>query len=214
MQTLEMIKKYKIIAILRGYTKEQTHRTAEALLKGGIRLIEATFDQSGNPEDTAQTIQDLCAAFGSEAQIGAGTVMNPKQVDIAYQAGAKYIISPNTDEDVIKRTKELGLISMPGALTPTEITQAYKFGGDIIKIFPANILGVPYIKAIRAPLHHIPMSAVGGIDKYNIADFLKTGVCCVGVGGKLADSHAIAAGKYNELSDVAIRMCSAIRDAE
>ena len=166
MNVLNWIEQHKIIAIVRGVPQDRILPMAQALFDGGIRLLEITFDQSsptGN-RDTGKSIEALAAAFEGRMCIGAGTVMNREQVDIAINSGARYMISPNTDATVIQYTKSVGSISIPGAMTPSEIVYAYQLGADFVKVFPAGTLGEEYIKAIRAPISHIPLLAVGGID--------------------------------------------------
>ncbi len=212
--TIEAILCHKVIAILRGFTKEETLRASEALLKGGVRLVEVTFDYGKDPDATPAAIEALCHTFGEEMLFGAGTVLSPEDVEKASQAGARYIITPNTDEAVIHRTKELDLAALPGAMTPSEVVAAYKAGADIVKIFPCADLGPGYIKALRGPLGFIPMAAVGGVDAHNIASFLAAGACCAGVGGKLADAAAIRRGDYDAVTRAAQQLLSAISKEE
>ena len=129
--------------------------------------------------------------------------MTVEQVRAAVEAGAKYIISPNTDREVIEETKKLGAISIPGAFTPSEVVQAYKMGADYVKLFPAGLLGIPYIKAIKAPISHIPLIAVGGIDADNLHDFLATGINGVGVGSSLVDLKLINDENWDALAELA-----------
>ena len=205
MSTEWQINKYKIIAILRSIPKEKVADTVQALYEGGIRLMEVTFDQS-NPnrrKDTAKCISAICGLLGEKICIGAGTVMTKEQVREAFDAGAKYIISPNTDSEVIAETKRLGAVSIPGALTPSETAAAYNMGADYVKLFPAGVLGIPYIKALRAPISHIPMLAVGGINADNLQDFLETGISGVGVGSNLADLQLIKKNRWKALTELA-----------
>lgn len=183
----DIIDQNKIIAIIRGVKTEVMIPLVETLYKGGIRLVEVTINQSGDPKTTADAIYKLCEKFDGKVEIGAGTVMTTEQTDLVIDAGAKYIISPNTSETVITRTKERGIISIPGAFTPTESAAAYSYGADYVKIFPASAVGASYIKAIKAPLSHIPFLAVGGIDHTNILDYLKAGANGVGIGGALTN---------------------------
>ena len=135
--TLEQIKKEKIIAIVRGISSDKMLDLGMAFRKGGIKCMEVTFDQSSKEgiEETLKSIR-LLAEKGGDLCVGAGTVMTVEQVRMAFEAGAKYIISPNVDERVIKETKKLGMVSIPGALTATEAAFAYECGADIVKIFP------------------------------------------------------------------------------
>ncbi len=184
MTTYEKLMQNRIIAILRGASKEKLLGLAQAIYKGGIKNIEITLVHQSE-ETVKESLEkiNMLANCGLDINVGAGTVLTEKQVRQAYEAGAKYIISPDSKESVIKVTKELGLVSIPGALTPCEIAAAYDWGADIVKVFPINSLGLGYFKAIKAPLAHIPMAAVGGVNAENIADYFKAGAASVGVGG-------------------------------
>ncbi len=202
---IDTIKKYKVIAIVRNVAPDNILETARALFDGGIRLMEVTFNQSSSTceEDTQKSIRTISENFGDKVCVGAGTVMTEKQVEAAVNAGAKYIISPNTDADVIRKTKELGAVSIPGVFSPSEITAAHKIGADFVKIFPADVLGVSYIKAVTSPISHIPILAVGGINEENLAEYMRTGICGVGVGSNLVNNKLISQGKFSELTKLA-----------
>jgi len=202
--TLEQIKKEKIIAIVRGISSDKMLDLAMAFRKGGIKCMEVTFDQSSKAgiEETLKSIR-LLAENGGDLCVGAGTVMTVEQVRMAFEAGAKYIISPNVDERVIKETKKLGMVSIPGALTATEAAFAYECGADIVKIFPGGLLGEAYIKALKGPLSHIPLTAVGNINQKNCADFIKAGCAGVGVGGSLVSKTLINEGRFDERTAIA-----------
>lgn len=204
-KTLKAIYENKIITIVRSIAVDLIVPTVKALVYGGIRFIEITFDQSSATgiEDTSLAIKSLSALFGEDVYIGAGTVATEAQLYAAYEAGAKYIISPHTNIELIQNTKKLGLISIPGCLTPSEIFSAYEAGADIIKLFPAGILGIPYIKAIRAPISHIPMAVVGGIDENNIKDFYNAGIKVFGIGSNIVKESLINAGRFDELTELA-----------
>lgn len=199
------INRYKIIAIVRGITGETLVKTAEALYEGGIRLLEITFDQTGKipASETAEMIADLCRRFEGRMRIGAGTVMTAEQVRTAAAAGAEYMISPDTSREVIEETKRLGAVSIPGALTPTEVATAYAYGADFVKLFPAGELGLSYIKAIRAPLSHIPMLAVGGVNETNMGEFLGAGLAGFGIGSNIVSKKLIEKGDFAALTALA-----------
>lgn len=204
-KVIDLILQHKVIAIARGITPEQCLQAAQALYDGGIRLMEVTFDQK-DPQKQAQTllaIESLCRHFGDTMAIGAGTVTTVALAEKAAKAGAKYVISPDCQEDVIRRTRELGLVSIPGCLTPTEITSAYRWGADFVKLFPAGELGIGYIKAVKAPLNHIPVLAFGGVDGENITEYLEAGCCGAGIGGNLVNKKWIEAGQYDKLTATA-----------
>lgn len=189
----------RIIAIVRGVASEDMLPLVRALEAGGVRAIEVTFDQRA-PEswpDTLRAIRAIADEFNGRVLPGAGTVLTPEQVRMAHDAGATYIISPDVDEAVIAQTRALGMASLPGALTPTEIMRAVRAGCDIVKIFPAGELGAGYIKSIRAPLGHVPMFAVGGVNAANATEFMRAGVSGLGVGGALTDRALIAGRRFD-----------------
>lgn len=209
---IELALREKIIAIARGVGGEQCMKVAKALYEGGVRLMEVTYDQK-KPESwpgTAQAIGDIARAFEGKMLVGAGTVTQTELVDLTHSAGGLFIISPDTNVDVIKRTRELGLVSMPGALTPSEIMTAHRAGADIVKLFPAADLGPGYLKAVRAPLSHIKIMAVGGINEKNIGDFLAAGAVGAGVGGNLANRAWIEAGEFGKITDAARSLIAAV----
>lgn len=212
MDIMQCVKENKIIAIVRGIDNDKILDTCRALYKGGVSMIEVTFNQSsatGN-EDTFNAIK-LISDNLDEIVVGAGTVMTVEQVELAVKAGAKYIISPNFDKKVVRRTKELGAVSMPGVITPTEIANAYEAGADFVKVFPAGNFGTGYIKSIKAPIGHIPMLAVGGIDADNIEVYMNTGIDGVGVGSSLVNKNLINAGKYDALTELAKNFVSKVK---
>jgi len=211
---IDAIKQHKIIAIFRKVPLDSVIDAAQALYDGGIRLIEVTFDQSNptNHENTTQAISMLCETFGSKLFVGAGTVMTEQQLTLAHKAGAKYIISPDANSEIIKKTKQLGLVSIPGALTPTESAMAYNSGADFVKLFPAGELGLKYAKAVRAPLNHIPFLAVGGVYTNNLIDFLDAGFYGVGLGSSLVNLEYIKLGKFDKLTNVAHEYVKIVND--
>ncbi len=197
-QMIQTIKEEKLIVILRGIPKERLIPLAEAMYRGGVRLLELTYSADGKISDseTAQRISLLARHFDGRMQIGAGTVLTPEQVELTHRAGGSFIISPDTFEEVIARTRELGLVSIPGALTPSEITRAYRAGADFVKLFPITSLGSAYVKAIRAPLSQIPLLAVGGVDENNMEEYLRAGVSGFGVGSNIVDKKLLEAEDY------------------
>ena len=202
MNTLERILDKKIIVICRKVYGDDMLHLIDALYQGGLRMAEVTFDQADPAclDKTGEAIAALHRHFGEELTLGAGTVLTPEQARAACQAGAKLIISPNVDADVIRKTKELNMISIPGAMTPTEVMQAHNAGADLVKIFPAAELGLGYVKAIRAPLSHVKLLAAGGVTEDNLMDHFKAGYCAVGVSGRMCDRKAIANGDWAEMT--------------
>ena len=212
---LEWAQREKIIAIVRGVESEQCMKVAQALYDGGIRMMEVTYDQK-NPDSwkaTAQAIHDIAEAFKGKLLVGAGTVTTPELVELTHEAGGLFIISPDCNVDVIRRTRELGMVSMPGVLTPTEVLAAHRAGADIVKIFPIFDLGPGYLKAIRAPISHVKMMAVGGINEKNIAQYLAAGAIGAGIGGNLANRAWIEAGEFHKITETARALVAAVKEA-
>ena len=202
---LEVIKSRKVIAIVRGIKLEHVIDTVEALKQGGITCVEVAFNhkEADKYEDTLKSISMIKEKFGDEVAVGAGTVLSVKDVVASANAGAAYMISPNMNLDVIKKTKEMGLVSIPGCVTPTEAVTAYDAGADIIKLFPAGVLGPGYIKALAAPLNFIPFVAVGGVNAENLQNFIKAGAIGAGVGGNLVNKKIIEEGNFAEITRLA-----------
>lgn len=205
-QIIERVLEKKIIVIMRGMTKEQLINTVEAMYKGGIGLVEVTFDQSGKIPDevTAENIRTLTDTFEGRVLVGAGTVMTVEQVELAHKAGAKYIISPDSYREVIERTVELGMVSMPGVFTPTEAANAHRWGADFVKLFPNSEVNISYLKCLTVPLSHIRFLAVGGVNADNLADYLAAGAAGVGVATSIVNKKLIAEEKYDEITKLAL----------
>ena len=195
----------KIVAIVRGVYGQDAVNLAKALYAGGIELLEVTFDQS-KPESlnrTSDTVKMLCQELGDKMYFGAGTVTTIEMLNLAKEAGASFIVSPDFNPEVIKATVEAGMVSMPGAMTPTEILTAYRAGADFVKVFPTAGLGSSYIKAVRGPLNHIRLLAVGGVNEKNIAEFLAAGCVGAGVGGNLVNKTWITNGEWDKITALA-----------
>lgn len=201
----QWIRQGKIIAILRGVESEICLKVAEALYNGGIRSMEITYDQKkpGTWDNTAGAIQKVARQFAGKLLVGAGTVTSPELVDLTVKCGGQFIVSPDTNVDVIRRTRDLGLVSIPGALTPSEILTAHYAGANMVKLFPAAQFGVSYLKAVRSPINNVDILAVGGINKDNINEFLAAGAVGVGVGGNLVNSEWIEAGEFHKITEYA-----------
>jgi len=180
MTTLEQILEHKIVAILRGCDPANIVEISQALYEGGIRLLEITLNSPG----ALDGIERVAARFGDRMVIGAGTVLTVEEVKAAVGAGSRFVLSPSLDVDVIRVTRELGAVSVPGALTATEILTAYRAGANIVKVFPASV-GPAYFRDIRGPLPQIPLMATGGVNLENIREFGKAGVVAFGVGSAL-----------------------------
>jgi len=202
----------KLIAIVRGMAEELIVPVAQAIFAGGIKMLEVTFNQSdpGGFESVARSISAIRKAFGDEGYAGAGTVITPEQLKIAAGAGAQYIIAPDANVEIIKKTRELGLVSIPGAMTPSECAAAHATGADFVKLFPLGSLGPGYLKAIRAPLSHIRFLGVGGISEKNAGEYLAAGAVGFGVGGNLVNKEWIEAGRFDLITELASKYVDAV----
>lgn len=212
-EVIKKIEDEKLIVIVRGVKSEKLIPLAEAMYKGGIRLLEVTFDASGECSDceTAENIRILCDEFKGKMFIGAGTVLTKKQVELVKKAGGSFIISPNTDKKVIQATKKHGMVSMPGALTPSEIKMAVDFGADFVKLFPVSNFGPGYVKAVKAPLSNVKFTAVGGIDENNMKDYIKVGVSGFGIGTNIVNKKMIEENNYEAITELAARYVDALK---
>ena len=181
--TLQQILTHKIVAIIRGAEPAAVLEIAKALYEGGVRCLEITL----NSANALQVIENIAQQMEGRLSVGAGTVLSAAEAGDAIAAGAKFIISPIMNIDIIHKTKELGAVSIPGAFTPTEIFNAYAVGADIIKIFPGTS-GPGFIKEVLAPLPHIPLMPTGGISLQNIHEFKKAGAVAFGIGKSLVDT--------------------------
>lgn len=212
-EILSRIREEKLVAILRGVPMARVEGVVGALVRSGVRILEFTFDHD-EPDCVAANaakIRRTVERFGDQVLVGCGTALTVEEVEAAHEAGACLVISPNVDMAVIRRSRQLGMASMPGALTPTEIVAAHQMGADIVKLFPAGELGLGYIKAVRGPLKHIPMTAVGGVKPENVKDYLDAGVCGFGVGGPLVLAAAVKSGDDAAIEARARAFTDAIR---
>ncbi|NQU40579.1 MAG: 2-dehydro-3-deoxy-6-phosphogalactonate aldolase [Lentisphaerae bacterium] len=193
-----------VIVILRGVTPETTLSVCKAIAAGGVRFIEVTLNSPKPLESIARAAKEFS---GSGVHIGAGTVLSPEEVDAVAEAGGRYIISPNSDPSVIRRTRERGLISIPGFLTPTEAFMSVAAGADLLKCFPVGRMGPGYIKDLKAVLP-VPVLAVGGVSASNAREFLASGACGVGVGSCVYRANRTS----EEISEGATALIQACRE--
>lgn len=210
-EIVQSVRDRKVIAIIRGYAPDVCLRLAEAYAQGGLGLVEVTFNQKASEtwKDTAAAIAAIRARFAGVLRVGAGTVLTTEQLTLCERAGGEYMITPNVNVELVRDCVRRGLVAMPGALTPSEAVAAFDAGASFVKIFPAGALGPGYVKALAAPLAHIPFLAVGGISPDNAADFLRAGCVGVGVGGNLTNREWIAAGAWDKIAAAARRLVEA-----
>lgn len=194
-----------IVAIIRGFEPDICLRLTEAYVKGGINMVEVTFNQKAPQtwKDTAAAIKAIKTNFGDVVKVGAGTVLTEEHLTICEDAGGEYMVTPNVNVELIKKCVADGLMAMPGALTPSEAVAAWNAGASYVKLFPIGVLGPEYVKAVMAPLSHIPFLAVGGIGPDNVADYIKAGCVGAGVGGNLTNKEWIATGEWDKITATA-----------
>ncbi len=178
--TLQGILEHRIVAILRGCDTEHILPIATALYEGGIRLLEITLNSPG----ALEAIEQVAASMGDRLFVGAGTVLDAAEATAAIAAGARFILSPSLDIGIIRRTRDLGAVSVPGAFTATEILTAWRNGASIVKVFPASV-GPAYFRDLRGPLPQIPLMPTGGVNLDNIRDFHQAGAVAFGIGSAL-----------------------------
>ncbi len=188
-----------ILAICRAIPDDKLFSCAEALIEAGVRAMEITFDPCGEAKKTENALRGLVNRFSTELALGAGTVLTLEQLSRAADAGARYIVSPVSDPNLIEATKKAGLFSIPGALTPTEIALAHAHGADLVKLFPAGLMGPAYLKAVKEPLKHIPIAAVGGVTPENLAAFYRAGARAFGISSGIFEKDAVDTGDFNRI---------------
>lgn len=205
-EILSILLSTKIVAIIRLDNPEPIYKLATALYEGGVKAIEVTI---GTPNALAE-IQKLAKHGGILP--GVGSIVDAKTAKAAIEAGAEFIVTPTTKKEVIEMAHRYGKPIFSGALTPTEILQAYEWGADVVKLFPTASLGLPYFKAVRGPMPYIPMMPTGGITLDNAAEWVRSGAVCLGVGSTLVNKTLIAAEDYQAITAVAQKMCAVIEN--
>lgn len=197
-----------IVAVVRAESGESLVKVVEALAAGGVTAAEVTF----TVPDAIDVIRQVRREVGDAVVLGAGTVLDPETARAALLAGAEYIVSPTLNLDVIRLCRRYDKAVMPGSFTPTEILTAWEAGADVVKVFPADVGGPGYLKAIRGPLPQIRLMPTGGVDLNTAESFLKAGACCLGVGSALVDPKAIAAKDFDRIRDLAARYATIVRE--
>lgn len=199
----ELLNETKVIAILRGIPSDKLTDVLDAIYAGGIKLAEITYDRTGavTDDETAANIGRAAAHTNGKMLIGAGTVLNKKQVAMTAEAGGSFIISPDTNTEVIEATKAADLISLPGAMTVSEICTALRAGADYVKLFPANTLPPSFVKAVLAPMRGAKLLAVSGVTPENIPDYLKAGCVGFGIGTNIANKALAESGRFDLITE-------------
>lgn len=198
-EDLQRVIQSGIVAVIRSQSSDQLVKVAEALYEGGVDVLEITFTVPRALEIIPAVRQKL----GDKVLLGAGTVLDPETARAAMLAGAEYIVSPTVNTDVIKLCSRYDKLAMPGAFTPTEVLTAWEAGAEIVKVFPADLVGPQYLKILHGPLPQVRLMPTGGVNLNTIADFLKAGACAVGIGGSLIDQQAIKDGQFGKITSLA-----------
>jgi 2-dehydro-3-deoxyphosphogluconate aldolase/(4S)-4-hydroxy-2-oxoglutarate aldolase len=199
-----------IVPVIRASSAEKAIAAAEAVLAGGISVVEITMTVPG----AVDAIAELTVKRKGELLVGAGTVLNTEAARRCLDAGAQFLVSPGFDLDTVKLARAEGKLMMAGALTPTEVITAWNAGADFIKIFPCSAVGgAAYIKALKAPLPQVPMVPTGGVNLDTAVDFLSAGAAALGVGGELIVASALAANDTGTITNLAKRYVSLVKSA-
>lgn len=205
--TLSRILDCGIVAVVRSEKPDQLIQVVQALAKGGVTAAEITF----TVPDADRVIREVRKALGDKIVLGAGTVLDTETARTAILAGAEYLVTPCLNLEVIKMCKRYGKVIMPGAFTPTECLTAWEAGADVVKVFPADIVGPGFFKAMKGPLPQLRLMPTGGVDLTTAESFLNAGACCLGVGSSLVEPKAVAAGDFARLESLAAQYVEIVR---
>jgi 2-dehydro-3-deoxyphosphogluconate aldolase / (4S)-4-hydroxy-2-oxoglutarate aldolase len=196
---LQRVLRSGLVAIIRANSGEQLVQVARALYEGGIDVIEVTFTVPNAVEVLAAVKKEL----GKQILLGAGTVLDPETARAAFLAGAEFLVSPVVNLDVIRMGMRYDKLVMPGAYTPTEVLAAWEAGADVVKLFPADIGGPAYLKALKGPLPQVRILPTGGVNLQTLPDFFQAGACAVGLGSSLVEKDAVERGDFARIRDLA-----------
>jgi 2-dehydro-3-deoxyphosphogluconate aldolase/(4S)-4-hydroxy-2-oxoglutarate aldolase len=206
--TLSRIIDSGVIAVLRAPSGEVLTDVAEALLAGGVEAIEVTFTVPG----AHRVIEQVADRLGDKIVLGAGTVLDSETARAALLAGAQFIVAPTVNLEVIRLCRRYDKVAVPGALTPTEVLTAWEAGADIVKVFPSELTGPKYLKALHGPLPQVRLLPTGGVNLQTAADFLRAGACALGIGGALVEPKAVAAGDMQRIQSLAEQYVKIVRE--
>jgi 2-dehydro-3-deoxyphosphogluconate aldolase/(4S)-4-hydroxy-2-oxoglutarate aldolase len=198
-----------IVAVVRSPDSRQLVEVVSALADGGVTVVEITF----SVPNALEVLKQVRLSLGDRVLLGAGTILDVETGRAALLAGAEYLVSPTLNLEIIRMCHRYDKLVMPGAFTPTEILAAWEAGADIVKVFPAEVVGPAFFKAMRGPLPQIRLMPTGGVDLSTAAAFLQAGACCLGIGSQLVEPRAIADGNFARLRDLARQYVAAVRQA-
>lgn len=208
-QCLKEVQKSGVIAILRKVPAPAVIPVIDALIEGGIRVLELTVESRGALANLEKAVNER----SDQVLIGAGTVLDAATAKAAIAAGAEFIVTPTLNVEVIETAHRYGKAVFPGAFTPTEILTAYEAGAEAVKVFPAQMLGPDYLKQLKGPLGHIPLVPTGGVDANNAGAYIRAGAFAVGVGGSLIDKDAVERGQFQVITRKAQALVEAVEQA-
>jgi len=209
-EQMEKIENSGIVAIIRTDTNQDLLQVVDAIHSGGIDVIEITMTTPG----ALDTVGSMTKRYGSNLLVGAGSVLDTETARLAILSGADFIVSPITKPDVIELCNRYGKVVMPGAFTPTEILRAWELGADYVKVFPADIAGASYIKAVKAPLPQVSIIPTGGIGLNNAAEFITSGSAALGVGSTLVNKQTITEKQFKKLTEISQKLVVAVKKAK
>jgi 2-dehydro-3-deoxyphosphogluconate aldolase/(4S)-4-hydroxy-2-oxoglutarate aldolase len=208
-EVLEKVKQVGLLAVIRGPSAELTVKMVDALVIGGVLGIEITY----STPNAEEVVLELSGKYGDSIVLGMGTLTKLEQALSAKIAGASFLVSPICEPALVKSMVASGLLCMAGALTPTEVFQAYNMGVDVVKVFPGSLGGPAYIKALKGPFPYIPMMPTGGVSAANAAEWFAAGVVAVGAGSELCPPQLAKEGKFDEISKRAADFVQVVRSA-
>jgi 2-dehydro-3-deoxyphosphogluconate aldolase/(4S)-4-hydroxy-2-oxoglutarate aldolase len=195
-KSLNLIRKSGVIAIMRAQSPKQLMAAADAIKKGGVRVIEVTMTTPG----ALDVIKEATKKYGQQVLFGAGTVLDAETARAAILAGAEFVVAPTLNLEMVALCNRYSVPVVPGCYTPTEMLTAWEAGADMIKLFPASVGGPSLVKAIRAPLPQLEIVPVGGVNLDTAADFIMNGAAALGVGSSLINQKLLDAGDMDELT--------------
>jgi len=209
-EVVQTIRDVGIIPVVRAQSAEEAMKAIDAIREGGVSLLEITMTVPG----AVGVIEEVSQRYGADALVGAGTVLDGETARACILAGAQFVVSPSLDLETIAVCRRYGVAVMPGALTPTEVVQAWSAGADFVKVFPAGAMGgASYIKALKAPLPQIELVPTGGVSLKTAADFIKAGASALGVGADLVDLKAIREGQQQVITERAREFVRIVKEA-
>ena len=207
-QQLQRVLNSGIVAIIRAPDGGLLVDVAEALVAGGVEVLEVTF----TVPQAHRVLEQMAAKLGDRVLLGAGTVLDTETARIALLAGAQFIVAPVVNTGVIELCRRYDKLVMPGAFTPTEVLTAWQAGADIVKVFPSDITGPAYLKALHGPLPQIRLMPTGGVNLDTAAAFLKAGACALGLGNSLVEPQAVASGDFERIRSLAAQFVKLVRE--